>query len=34
VEGIGELSGTVGSTVPGPDLPAARPRSRARHRPA
>lgn len=32
VEGIGELVGTVGAAVPGPELPAARARSRARRR--
>ncbi|GAA3756976.1 fumarylacetoacetate hydrolase family protein [Microbacterium kribbense] len=32
IEGIGELSGAVGPQVTGPDLPAARPRPRARHR--
>jgi 2-keto-4-pentenoate hydratase/2-oxohepta-3-ene-1,7-dioic acid hydratase in catechol pathway len=32
IEGIGELSGAVGPAVTGPEIPAARPRSRARHR--
>ncbi len=32
VEGIGELVGLVGEPVPAPELPPARPRSRARHR--
>ena len=32
VEGIGELTGTVGAPVDTPDLPAARRRSRARNR--
>ncbi|MGN8027640.1 fumarylacetoacetate hydrolase family protein [Microbacterium sp. 22242] len=32
VEGIGELSGAVGPAIPGPALPAARVRPRARHR--
>jgi 2-keto-4-pentenoate hydratase/2-oxohepta-3-ene-1,7-dioic acid hydratase in catechol pathway len=32
VEGIGELSAAVGPAVSGPEIPAARPRSRARHR--
>ncbi|MBN9605315.1 MAG: fumarylacetoacetate hydrolase family protein [Actinomycetales bacterium] len=32
VEGIGELVGTVGAPVPAPELPPARPRSRARRR--
>jgi 2-keto-4-pentenoate hydratase/2-oxohepta-3-ene-1,7-dioic acid hydratase in catechol pathway len=32
VEGIGELSGAVGPAVAGPEIPSARPRSRARHR--
>lgn len=32
VEGLGELSGQVGEYVPAPDLPAARPRPRVRHR--
>ncbi|MNL72992.1 Fumarylacetoacetate (FAA) hydrolase family protein [compost metagenome] len=33
VEGIGELVAAVGAAVAAPDLPPARPRSRARHRP-
>jgi len=33
VEGIGDLVGTVGAPVVAPDLPPARPRSRARQRP-
>lgn len=32
VEGMGELIGVVGSAVSAPELPAARPRPRARHR--
>ncbi|NEN05693.1 fumarylacetoacetate hydrolase family protein [Diaminobutyricibacter tongyongensis] len=32
VEGIGELIGTVGASVPAPDLPSARVRTRARSR--
>ncbi len=32
VEGLGELVARVGATVPAPDLPAARARTRARHR--
>src|SRR6185437_14540515 len=32
VEGIGELSGSVGPAVGAPEIPAARSRSRARHR--
>ncbi|WP_243075344.1 fumarylacetoacetate hydrolase family protein [Microbacterium sp. SS28] len=32
VEGIGELVGTVGAAEPAPELPPARPRSRARRR--
>jgi 2-keto-4-pentenoate hydratase/2-oxohepta-3-ene-1,7-dioic acid hydratase in catechol pathway len=32
IEGVGELVGTVGPSVAAPALPAARPRSRARHR--
>ncbi len=31
VDGLGELTGTVGAAVPAPPLPAARPRSRARY---
>jgi 2-keto-4-pentenoate hydratase/2-oxohepta-3-ene-1,7-dioic acid hydratase in catechol pathway len=34
VEGIGELVGTVGASVPAPAVPHARPRSRLRHRQA
>ena len=32
VEGIGELVGFVGAAVPAPEIPAARPRPRVRHR--
>jgi 2-keto-4-pentenoate hydratase/2-oxohepta-3-ene-1,7-dioic acid hydratase in catechol pathway len=33
VEGIGELTAAVGAQVPAPEIPVARPRSRARRRP-